>query len=31
MVFNKSIFKKYKTCGLLVANKDDRIILAGGW
>lgn len=36
MVFNKSVFKKliktaYKTCGLLVANKDDRIILAGGW
>lgn len=36
MVFNKSIFKKmiktaYKTCGLLVANKDGRIILAGGW
>lgn len=36
MVFNKSVFKKliktaYKTCGLLVANKDDRIILAGSW
>ena len=36
MVFNKSVFKKmiktaYKTCGLLVANKDGRIILAGGW
>lgn len=36
MVFNKSVFKKliktaYKTCGLLVANKDDRIILAGDW
>lgn len=36
MVFNKSVFKKmiktaYKTCGLLVANKDGRIILAGSW
>ena len=36
MVFNKSVFKKmiktaYKTLGLLVANKDGRIILAGGW
>ena len=36
MVFNKSVLKKliksaYKTCGLLVANMDDRIVLAGGW
>ncbi len=36
MVFNKSVFKKliktaYKTLGLLVANKDGRIILAGSW
>lgn len=36
MVFNKSVFRKliksaYKTCGLLVANMDDRIVLAGGW
>lgn len=36
MIFNKSVFKKllkeaYKSSGLLVANKNGRIVLAGGW
>lgn len=36
MIFNKTVFKKllkeaYKGAGLLVANKDGRIIIAGGW
>ena len=36
MIFNKTVFKKllkeaYKGAGLLVANKEGRIIIAGGW
>lgn len=36
MIFNKSVFKKllkeaYKSSGLLMANKNGRIVLAGGW
>lgn len=36
MIFNKSVFKKllkeaYKGAGLLVANKEGRIIIAGSW
>lgn len=36
MIFNKSVFKKllkeaYKSSGLLVANKNGRIVLSGSW
>lgn len=36
MIFNKTVFKKllktaYKGAGLLVANKEGRIIIAGSW